>query len=821
VLGLLVGHSHGNQGARGERATTVGHRTDPAPTAGVAADVMDPHSLTRARLALAVDAAGLGTFDWDIRTGRLDWDDRLCEVFGLDPADFDSRIDTFFDALLPEDRSAVEDAVGAAIDTCGEYEAEYRVRHPDGSIRWVEARGRVYPGPDGEPARMLGVARDSTEVRSARDTVARTLEHMADGFLTVDRTWRIGYANHQAERVLGLLHDGLVGALLWDVLPGALEHGDDEYYREALAVGEPRTYEVYAPGEDGWHQVRIFPTDDGLSVYLTDISARRAQDLERARRLGRPEQARRVLGYSQALAEAETVDDVTGVIARMVLPVFGADGLLISVADSGKLRLVGHAGYDPGVLPALDGIALTEEAPIAEVSRTRSPLFLTSLAAYAAGFPSRAGTAARTGKNAWAFLPLVVSGRVLGTMTVSFRDEHSFGDEERSLLVTLAGLLAQTLERSRLRQAEHELATALQRGLLPRRLADVLGVRVSARYLTATDGMEVGGDWYDVIALPTGGVGLVVGDVQGHNVTAAATMGQLRNGLRAYAAEGHDPATVVERTNRLMAEIEGELFATCCYVQVDPAAMLAHVVRAGHPEPLLRTRTGVHPLECDGGLPLGVAPDEEYPVTTVPLSDGDVLLLFTDGLVENSGTPIDHGLERVTAVLAAGPDGVEELSTAVLRESLAAQHRPDDIAVLVARFDGVSAAGTIRPSRLRLDEGDLGGVPVARTFLRRVLDEASAPYDADTAVLLTNELVTNGLMHAQGPVTVDVRLTRGRLRIEVSDGVASSPKPVDPGDLSTGGRGLGIVASLADRWGTAPRGKGKTVWFELEASPRG
>ena len=162
-----------------------------------------------------------------------------------------------------------------------------------------------------------------------------------------------------------------------------------------------------------------------------------------------------------------------------------------------------------------------------------------------------------------------MSGRALGSLTISFDHPRELAAEERLLVVSLGALLGQMLDRARLRDVERELASELQRGLLPRALAQAPGLVSTARYLPATDGMQVGGDWYDVIRLSADRMGLVIGDVQGHNVHAASTMGQLRNALRAYAAEGHDAVSVVSRSNRLMADIDPDAFATCCYVEVD------------------------------------------------------------------------------------------------------------------------------------------------------------------------------------------------------------------------------------------------------------
>jgi hypothetical protein len=338
----------------------------------------------------------------------------------------------------------------------------------------------------------------------------------------------------------------------------------------------------------------------------------------------------------------------------MVLPAFGATGMLVSLLESNRLKLSGHSGYSQLAVELLDVLSPDEDLPIAEVLRTREPLFLPSRAAYFGKYPGRAELIEATGKQAWAFLPLTVSGRALGSLTVSFDQPRDFPPDERSLLVSVSGLLAQTLARARLRDHERTLAAELQQQLLPRALPRPQGLVATARYLAATDGMGVGGDWYDVLELPGHRVALVIGDVQGHTMQAAAVMGQLRNALRAYAAEGHEPAAVMSRTNRLMVDLDPGVFATCAIVSVDLRSSQTQLVLAGHPPPVRRTAAGATSvLDAPVGPPLGVVEGEEYASGVVTLDRGDTLVMFTDGLVEDSARTFDEGLASVLRTLAA------------------------------------------------------------------------------------------------------------------------------------------------------------------------
>ncbi|MGO4426363.1 PP2C family protein-serine/threonine phosphatase, partial [Streptomyces sp. MCAF7] len=207
-------------------------------------------------------------------------------------------------------------------------------------------------------------------------------------------------------------------------------------------------------------------------------------------------------------------------------------------------------------------------------------------------------------------------------------------------------------------------------------------------------GLEVGGDWYDVIPLPNGHVALVIGDVQGHSAGAATIMGQIRTAIRAYAVEGHPPDVVVCHANRLLVGMETELFATCAYVELDMEEGDAWFVRAGHLPPLLRHPDGsTEEVEAEGGPPLGVLADAEFAMTAVGLAPGTVLTLLTDGLVESASLPLDDGLLRVRGALSdADPSDAGRLADSLLGDL---SRRDDDVALLLLRYDGMK----VRPTR--------------------------------------------------------------------------------------------------------------------------
>jgi anti-sigma regulatory factor (Ser/Thr protein kinase) len=325
-------------------------------------------------------------------------------------------------------------------------------------------------------------------------------------------------------------------------------------------------------------------------------------------------------------------------------------------------------------------------------------------------------------------------------------------------------------------------------------------------------GLQVGGDWYDVIALSENRVALVIGDVQGHSAGAAAIMGQMRTAIRAYAVEGHPPDVVVSHANRLLVGMETDLFATCCYVDLDMEEGNAWFVRAGHLPPLLRLPDGsTEEVTAEGGLPLGVLAEADFPMTSVGLSPGTVLVLLTDGLVESASLHLDEGLRRMRVVLSAGdPSDAGRLADDLLGDRI---RRDDDVALLVMRYDGMK----VRPIRANWTVWRLpDAVMHARRFTTRTLRAWKITEVSDVVLLVVSELVTNALVHTTGEVRVDFTLGADRLRVAVTDSSPRAPaKPVIVDWEATGGRGILLVEAVSATWGSVPLGGGKQVWSEI------
>ena len=357
----------------------------------------------------------------------------------------------------------------------------------------------------------------------------------------------------------------------------------------------------------------------------------------------------------------------------------------------------------------------------------------------------------------------------------------------------------------------------LQRALSPT-LPAVDGLPLSARYLPGKDAGQRPGDWYDAIALDGGDVALVVGNVAGGDLVAAALMCQLRSAVRAYAMEGHPPSVVVGRANEFHLGLGADRQARLAYALVHPADRIVTLVRAGHVPPML---AGGESAPCfldgAGGPPLGVQPGEVWRETTVQLPAGSALVLYTDGLLGDDESVEDGMARLIDAVKGGRTDSAAALMDALV--ALVGDSAPTETAVLIGHL---ATAATGPPAELRRTLPPTAeSATVARWLVTDLLRDAADPDALDTAALLTTELVSNAIRHTGDELTLTVRLEAGMLRVGVSDTSHRRPQLVQAGTRDTSGRGLHLVEALADRWGVDPdgRGLGKTVWFELAAPP--
>ncbi|MFE9776618.1 SpoIIE family protein phosphatase [Streptomyces sp. NPDC005775] len=586
-----------------------------------------------------------------------------------------------------------------------------------------------------------------------------------------------------------------------------LDHGGDQWtHVQARILRSPdgRAHRVIGLVRDATAEVTH-------SAFVLDLEKRRQRQTDIVERT------------TSALSRAVTVDDVTaaltgpGGLARL-----GADGLALALLDNATLNVIALSGDSLEVVDELGSGGLDPKFPLADTVVSGRPRFVSSLGALTRRYPVLKPFVGQLRFQAAAYLPLVAQARTLGGLALFYRERTPFTADERNLCLGLAAIVAQSLQRATLFDEEREFATGLQSAMLPRRIQDIEGGEIAVRYHAAWSGRQVGGDWYDVIALPKERFGIVVGDVQGHDTHAAAIMGQLRIALRAYAAEGHPPSTVLARASRFLAELDTDRFATCTYAQVDLGTGTVRVVRAGHFGPLIRHVDGrVGTPQVRGGVPLGIATDfgdEEFPETRLDLVPGETLVLYTDGLVEEPGADIEAGVRTLINEVSAGPAGAEALADHLSDRLWERWGSGDDVALLVMRRS--PDPGSPRAPRLHqyIHQADPEGLSDARTIVRQALTDWNMAELADDAELVTGELLVNVLLHTEGGAVLTLEVLPEpvrRIRLSVQDRSSAWPRRRTPGETATSGRGLLLLDAVTTRWGIEPRGEGKAVWCEI------
>ncbi|MBG0850675.1 SpoIIE family protein phosphatase [Streptomyces spinoverrucosus] len=540
--------------------------------------------------------------------------------------------------------------------------------------------------PEADPLTTLGRAAGTLGSVEATRMVAR----LPYGLCSLDLYGRISFANPAAAELIGVPTSRLLGTHLWAAVPWLNDPVYEDRYRAALISQHVTSFvALRPPGE--WLSFRLYPSATGLSVRVS--RARAVSEMGRTAPPPSDGPSRLVtitqlLSLAGALTEAVSVQDVVQLVAEEIAPAVGSQALVVLGSRAGRLHVLGHRGYpDPHLVERFDGTPLSAPTPGAHALNSGVPAFFESQAELERLYPIRHATP--DGFAAWAYVPLIASGRPVGTCVLAYAEPHAFPADERAVLTSLGGLIALALERALLYDAKHQLAHGLQAALLPHSLPPLPGIDTAARYLAGTRGMDIGGDFYDVVPVE-GLAAAVIGDVQGHNVTAAGLMGQIRTAVRAYTTVGQSPAEVMSRTNRLLFDLGSELFASCLYLRLDPGRGRAVMARAGHPPPLLRRPDGrVRVLDLAGGPLLGIDGAATYPTTEVDLTPGSVLVLYTDGLVESPGVDIEEALVELGRRLAvAGDRPLDELADVLVGQEGGGEERIDDVALLLLRATG-------------------------------------------------------------------------------------------------------------------------------------
>ncbi len=501
----------------------------------------------------------------------------------------------------------------------------------------------------------------------------------------------------------------------------------------------------------------------------------------------------------------------------------GVNGTSSRTSEGGvRLRRTAFSGIseEPPLFPVGDLITFVPSSPQARTFESGQAVLeprLDESPGWQAIDRTRASRVIDYGIHSLISAPLPARGVMLGVVNF-WRSEkpEPFEDDDLSLAAELAARAAVSIDNARRYTREHGMAVTLQRSLLPRALPEQNAVQVASRYLPAQEG--VGGDWFDVIPLPGARVALVMGDVVGHGLHAAATMGRLRTAVHNFSSLDLPPDELLGHLDELVTLIDQDAVAagdqttitgaTCLYAVYDSVTRICAIARAGHPTPALAHPDGtVEFLDVPAGLPLGIG-GLPFETAELPLPEGGRIVLYTDGLVERRDQDIDTGLRLLRETLAHPEQTPEETCDAVL-DALLPVVQSDDIALLVARTQVLGAD--------QVAEWDVESDPSAVARVRAAVSERLTEWGlddlVDTTELILSELITNAMRHGAGPI--NVRLLRDRTLIcEVADHSSTSPHLRYAATMDEGGRGLFLVAQVAERWGTRYTKDGKVIWAE-------
>ena len=670
-------------------------------------------------------------------------------------------------------------------------------------------------------AKEAAVAAERTRVlRQSEAGIRAIVESAPDAFMTIEMDGTVGSWNHAAERTFDITAAEAVGRNIADLIfdDDEARAAHEERRRAELRKSDsnPTRNEVELVRRDGTRfpaeiTVSRVRAEDRvmLAAFVRDISYRVEQERERAelyREQAAREEAEQMAGMVhglQVLLDAalahSRLEQMLEALAPRLREVFTADVATIFLAnEDGSLTLRASTAEDFGAEPLRiapgEGIA-------GRVAAGGEPLLEQDPA------PGDVAEPALLDMQSILSVPLLAGEAVTGVIQVGVSSPRRFSEDDLLLLGLAADRVALAVDHARIYEREHRIAVTLQRSLLPERLPTLPGLEVAARYLPAASEAEVGGDWYDVIPIGSGRVGLVMGDVAGKGLVAASMVGRLRSAMRAYALEGHDPPTVIDRLNQLVwSELEESEMATLLYLVVDPTENVVSWVNAGHLPPLVVEGTGLARfLEGPRSVPLGVQPFPCYEQATASTGPGATVLLYTDGLVERPGELIDDGLARLAAALQGTEAKPERMLEQVLEELVPEGAASDDIALLALHCPVLS-------ERFRLElPGDPAELASMRSLLRRWLRQAQGtPQEVAEILTATGEAAANAIEHAgapaQTPLEIVGTVTGDQVDITVRDYGSWRPERADER-----GRGLVLMRALMDAVEVTPSPEGTTV----------
>ncbi|MFF3462179.1 SpoIIE family protein phosphatase [Streptomyces sp. NPDC002619] len=725
------------------------------------------------------------------------------------------------------------------------------VRHRDGRVLDVSVRITMLRGQDATARWLASVTDTVPQSGDATDRSVRgpLLALAPIGVCIRDRQLRSTYVNDVAESHDGLPRDRRLGRRFTEVLPGANAETIEAVMRQVLQNGATKIHEyrTWLPTSQGpEHQFaasfQCLQGADGESLGVCVIGADVTASWQARERLAVLSQASTRLGSTLDVMQAsqELADLAVPLLADYVAvdleqSISFGEGPPVRISATGErlpaFRRAGLASIHQGVpeSPWVRGepVNVPPASPFTAVLRAGKsrlePVLDTASGTWVDKVPELAHRVRENGMHSIMIVPIRARRALLGVaLFVRTTDPVPFHETDLLLAEELVGRAAQALDNARRYALQHTAALTLQRNLLPRHLTGGTAVEVASRYLPADVDHGVGGDWFDVIPLSGARVALVVGDVVGHGLNAAATMGRLRTAVHTLADMELPPdellAHLDDTVQRLGEEecdvpdqIPAVTGATCLYAVYDPATRRCTMAAAGHPPPAIIDPQGrVTYPDLPTGAPLGIGVRDIFESVELELAEGSVLALYTDGLIETRDHDIEEGMHRLGTALAQPGRTLEDLCD-IATQTLPDQAPCDDVTLLLVRTRSLSpsqvASWTLRD--------DQSAVRTARTLAARQLTEWGLEDLQDATKLIVSELVTNAIRHGTGQI--GLRLIRHQvLTCEVSDTDAFAPRPCRARTTDENGRGLFLVTKLSRRWGSRSISGGKVVWAEQD-----
>jgi PAS domain S-box-containing protein len=629
-------------------------------------------------------AISCGTFWWRLRDSVLHLDGVAIGEPGDDEdGGYTGNPMPLIARIHPDDYPLARRTMAHAMAEEGGFALEYRAHTRRGSLRWIEARARVVRDEHGDPV-MLGILTDTTGSPSWTQLASTQIDAMPDGLAVLDPRWRLIYANEAMSAIVGLGRAELVGRRFEELLAPLEPEQWRPVFERVAASGVAASVELRLPSNDRWHELRATFDAGRLAVQFRDVHEHRMlADRDRERDMRRE----RAAAFAAALGGTLGVDDVIAVFEQQMRSLTEADGVAMHVATGGRLRLIAAVGYTQAGLDGLRILDLDEPGPMSDAVNEVEPQVYADGEEIKRRYPYLSEMCDETRTGALIVLPLMYNDSALGLVCLRYDRPRPVSEVYLRFAVRRSEQLAQALYRAHRYDAELSLASRLRDAVFDVPLDDMPGLELASEYRSPGLGLSVGGDWYDVIPMARGRIGLLVGDVEGHNARAVGGMSMVRTAVRAFAHEGYGPAAILGRVNRLIAGLDPDLLATCCFAEIDREAGTVRIARAGHPAPVMSLAEGAtEQLTLPVGLPLGVDLSETYRSVLVPMPPGALLALYSDGLVESRSLPIDQGTALLVEALR-GHSGtpIAQLALDVIGDRFDQPGLGDDLTLLLAR----------------------------------------------------------------------------------------------------------------------------------------